>query len=241
MPIRKVLSASTGQKVILSHYAAGEECRTHRHGQAQRSLLLAGGYVENSEAGRHEVHCRTLSIKPARFEHEDRFGDTGALILSVQHGADDPWSRAYRLSSWPLSVPPQAMMVGDSLAYAAVAGKLVDTRSSAPGPTSFTPWLIEARQRLLDQPQLAVSTLAQALGRHPVHLARQFRSAFGKPPSEVRQYDRTARAIEYVVRSSRGLADIAFDAGFSDQAHMTRVLKKATGWTPGELRRVLAH
>lgn len=241
MPISKVLSTSTRRKVILSHYAAGEECRAHRHVQAQRSLLLAGGYAEDSEAGRREVEGRTLSIKPAWFEHEDQFGDAGALILSVQHKSGDSPLRDYSLSPWRLSTSSQVMrgedVVGDMESVDDLAGPARHVLSSTPPP----PWLREARQRLLDQPELPVATLAQALGRHPVYLARQFRSAFGRPPSQVRQDDRTARAVEYVVRSSRPLADIAFDVGFSDQAHMTRVLKLATGWTPGELRRVLAH
>ena len=241
MPIRRVLSASCGRTVILSHYAAGEECCAHRHPQAQHSLLLAGSYVEDSEAGRREVHCRTLSIKPAGFEHEDGFGRAGALILSVLHEAGDGGARDYGLSCWPKSIPPQAMAVGEGFDHASIAGPCVETKRSAPIPSSAQPWLTEARQRLLDQPQMAVTTLARTLGKHPVHLARQFRTTFGEAPSEVRQHDRAARAIDYVVRSSRTLADIAFDAGFSDQAHMTRVLKVMTGWTPAELRRLLAH
>ena len=240
MPIRKVLSASCGRTVILSHYAAGEECRAHRHEQVQRSLLLAGSYVEDSEAGRREVHCRTLSIKPAGFEHEDGFGRAGALILSVQHEAGDGGASDYHLSAWPRSVPPQAMTVGEGGGHASGC-PCPDTKRSAHIPSSARPWLIEARQRLLQQPQMAVTTLARTLGKHPVHLARQFRTTFGETPSEVRQHDRSARAIDQIVRSSRTLSDIAFDVGFSDQAHMTRALKAMTGWTPADLRRVLAH
>ena len=241
MPIRSVISASCGRTVILSHYAAGEQCRAHRHEQVQRSLLLAGSYVEDSEAGRREVHCRTLSTKPAGFEHEDGFGRAGALILSVLHEAGDGGARDYGLSWWPRSVPPQIMTVGEGFDCASIAGLCLDANPSAPDASSAQPWLTEARQRLLGNPHVGVTTLARTLGKHPVHLARQFRKTFGEAPSEFRQHDRAARAIDYVVRSSRALADIAFDVGFSDQAHMTRVLKVMTGWTPAELRRVLAH
>lgn len=241
MPIRKVLSASCGRAVILSHYAAGEQCRAHRHEQVQRSLLLAGSYVEDSEAGRREVHCRALSIKPAGFEHEDRFGHAGALILSVLHEHGDGAARDYGLSSWPKCIPPQAMTFGEGFDHAWIAGPWQDARWLPPNPPTVRPWLTEARQRLLEQPSMAVTTLARTLGKHPVHLARQFRTTFGETPSEVRQHDRTARAIDQIVRSSRTLSDIAFDVGFSDQAHMTRALKAMTGWTPADLRRVLAY
>lgn len=241
MPIRKVLSASCGRTVMLSHYAAGEECRAHRHTQAQRSLLLAGSYVEDSEAGRREVRFRTLSIKPAGFEHEDEFGRAGALILSVQHEAGEGRASDYHLSAWPKSMPPLAMTVGEGVGHASNGGPCPDTKRSACNPSSAQPWLSEARQRLLDHPRVAITALARTLGKHPVHLARQFRTTFGETPSEVRQSDRTARAIDQIVRSSHKLSDIAFDLGFSDQAHMTRALKAMTGWTPADLRRVLAH
>ncbi|WP_374598948.1 helix-turn-helix domain-containing protein [Brevundimonas sp.] len=241
MPIRKVLSASCGRTVMLSHYAAGEECRAHRHTQAQRSLLLAGSYVEDSEAGRREVQCRTLSIKPAGFEHEDEFGRAGALILSVVHEVGGEGASDYHLSVWPKSVPPRAMTVGEGGGHASTGGPCPDIKRSACNLSSAQPWLAEARQRLLDHPQVAITALARTLGKHPVHLARQFRTTFGEAPSEVRQRDRTARAIDQIVRSSRTLSDIAFDVGFADQAHMTRALKAMTGWTPADLRRVLAH
>lgn len=241
MPIRKVLSASCGRTVMLSHYAAGEECRAHRHIQAQRSLLLAGSYVEDSEAGRREVQCRTLSIKPAGFEHEDEFGRAGALILSVVHEADDGGVRDYNLSSWPKFLPPRAMTIEERFGQASSVSPCQDTKLSLRRPSLAPPWLTEARQHLLDHPQVAITALARTLRKHPVHLARQFRTTFGETPSEVRQHDRTARAIDQIVRSSRTLSDIAFDVGFSDQAHMTRALKAMTGWTPADLRRVLAH
>ncbi len=38
------------------------------------------------------------------------------------------------------------------------------------------------------------------------------------------------------IRDGRSLAEVACDAGFSDQAHFTRVFKSAVGLTPGRYR-----
>lgn len=241
MPVCTVLFAAPDRQLVLSHYAPGEDCGGHRHEETQRSRLLAGSYVEHSEAGRREVEGPMLSIKPPGFEHEDRFGEAGALILSIRGKPCPGGDHGYRLAPW--SAPCTLQMAIDETA-SLVGGQVGTPATEAEpwrDPALAPPWLREARQRLIDQPELPVASLARSFGRHPVHLARQFRSAFGRAPSQVRQNDRTARAIDQIVRSSRPLADIACAAGFADQAHMTRVLNEATGWTPGGLRRVLAR
>lgn len=83
MSVSVTLEASPTRRLALSHYAPGEECRPHRHAWAQVSLLLAGGYVEDSDQGRARADGPGLSAKPGRFEHENRFGAAGALILSL--------------------------------------------------------------------------------------------------------------------------------------------------------------
>lgn len=238
MPISTVLSATAERRLVLSHYAPDEACRAHRHGEAQRSLLLAGCYVETSEEGRREVEGRTLSVKPPRFEHEDTFGVAGALILSAQGTEGGISADRYRLSPWASPHAVQ-MMMEDSFAGDGATVEGTGAEAEANGETPVPHWLHEARRRLMEQPGMPIASLARLMDRHPVHLARQFRAAFGRPPSQVRQDGRTARAIGRIVRSPLSLADIAFAEGFSDQAHMTRVVHRVSGWTPGGLRRVL--
>jgi AraC-like DNA-binding protein len=49
--------------------------------------------------------------------------------------------------------------------------------------------------------------------------------------------ERVRLAVEKIRRTSLTLAEITAVTGFSDQAHMTREVKKATGQTPGALRK----
>lgn len=47
------------------------------------------------------------------------------------------------------------------------------------------------------------------------------------------------RVFEQLAEGERSLAEIAFDAGFTDQSHLTRVFGRVAGRPPGALRRLL--
>lgn len=67
----------------------------------------------------------------------------------------------------------------------------------------------------------------------PRSVERHFTHATGMSPREVR---RIARAREAVARLQRGeaIADVAHRLDYADQSHLTRELKRLTGYTPGQ-------
>ncbi|GIG22717.1 AraC family transcriptional regulator [Cellulomonas chitinilytica] len=99
-----------------------------------------------------------------------------------------------------------------------------------------------------------VDDLADAFGRHGLlrldevvgaaldggapHLSartveRHFTHATGLSPGHVRQITR-ARAAVARLQQGRAIADVAHDLGYADQSHLTRDLKRLTGYTPGQ-------
>lgn len=68
------------------------------------------------------------------------------------------------------------------------------------------------------------------------HTSRVFKHATGMTLSHYRQRGRVASAIRRIASSDANLAQIAAEAGFADQAHLSRSLTKATGSTPSVLR-----
>ena len=74
---------------------------------------------------------------------------------------------------------------------------------------------------------------------HPVHLARVFRRHRGESVGAYVRRLKVQRVFEQLAEGERSLAEIAFDAGFTDQSHLTRVVGKVTGQPPGALRRLL--
>lgn len=84
----------------------------------------------------------------------------------------------------------------------------------------------------------SLAAIAQRVAVHPVYLARTFRRRYGMT---VGQYVRKLR-VDYAMNALVGedsLSDIATRAGFSDQSHLGRVFRMATGRTPRQFR--LAH
>jgi AraC-like DNA-binding protein len=63
---------------------------------------------------------------------------------------------------------------------------------------------------------------------------RRFRQATGLTPGMVRQIDR-ARHANALLRHGVPILDVVYEAGYYDQAHLTRALKRWLGQTPGQI------
>ena len=66
-------------------------------------------------------------------------------------------------------------------------------------------------------------------------LQRRFLHTTGLTFGAVRQIERARRAT-LLLRAGASISEIAFQAGYSDQPHLTRALKRYVGQTPGQLR-----
>ena len=78
--------------------------------------------------------------------------------------------------------------------------------------------------------------VSEAVGVHPVHLAREFRRKQGMTVGAYIRKLRVDFACQELSRSTHASVDIAVAAGFSDHSHMTRVFRQETGLTPTEFR-----
>ncbi|MGW2148573.1 helix-turn-helix domain-containing protein [Nonomuraea bangladeshensis] len=121
-----------------------------------------------------------------------------------------------------------AVLVADALRRHA-GGPVQD----GPGPLAVAA-LARVRELIAADPaaRLTVAELEGVSGLDRWTLARQFRAAFGTSPTRFR----TMRRLDVVRRALRHgtpLGEAALEAGFADQAHMTRMFKRAYGLTPG--------
>src|ERR687898_58335 len=85
----------------------------------------------------------------------------------------------------------------------------------------------------------SLSSLARAVGVHPVTLARAFRQAFGCTVGEYVRQLRIERAAHQLAGTELSLAEIALAAGFSDQSHFSNMFRERTGLSPSKFRRVV--
>jgi AraC-like DNA-binding protein len=84
-----------------------------------------------------------------------------------------------------------------------------------------------------------VTQLCRALGCHRRTLERHFK-AFGLTALDMKMASALAGATNSLWGAGT-LTEIAFEHGFSDQAHMTRAFRRACGLPPSVLRRLANH
>ena len=83
----------------------------------------------------------------------------------------------------------------------------------------------------------SLENMAAEMGVHPVYLCRTFSEHFNCTLGEYIRKQRVLRGWQLLTIGDGTLAEIAFQSGFADQSHFTRVFKDHFGITPGESRR----
>lgn len=253
----KVAAAAevAGLRLTDLEHTAARRIPSHSHEQAFLCLLLGGRYRE--QAGRLAVEYApgTLVFHPAGFQHQDEIGPGGGVFFLVEYADSwllslrDEWRgadlrvgrreclalaldllREHRLGSAPLAVEATAVEL-----LAACAFPRESRESSRPR------WLSRVEERLREETATppGLADLAADAGVHPVHLARVFRRHRGESVGAYARRLKVQRVFEQLAEGERSLAEIAFDAGFTDQSHLTRVFGKLTGQPPGAIRRLL--
>ncbi len=82
--------------------------------------------------------------------------------------------------------------------------------------------------------------LAGLLEVSPYRLSRVFSRSMGVSLTRYRNRVRVGRVMDRLEEGESGLADLAADLGFADQAHLTRTVREHLGHTPTALRRLLS-
>lgn len=225
----------------LSWYGPGLVQSAHDHEAAHLSLLLSGGFEEQSGRRTHTARAGQLGLRPEGLSHAVAFGGEGALVLTMAAPALDGDRRPVTAPAWTPPLPgghlrrlaPLILEGGDAAPEAVWdVLALLDSGSPAPKPD---PWLAEVRDRIQSCPgPTRVSDLARRAGRHRVHLGRAFLLAYGETPSEFRRRAMLDRALG-LIAAGETLAAAAVEAGFSDQSHFTRACRDHYGVAPGRL------
>jgi AraC family transcriptional regulator len=243
-----------GLRLIHKTYQAGSRMGRHSHDEWRFCLALSGSYTDSWRRGYRTREPRQLSLHPA-----------GEVHTSVFHAPTTcfhiEFSRVWRqrlLGDHGISPEPQEFLIGrvpllaghlydeflerdrcsalvvEGLAYELIGWSARESQRAA----SRARWLTEARELVHDRfnVTLTLAQIADAVGVHPVHLAREFKREFG---STVGDYIRQLR-IDFVSRrlGEVPLSDLALQAGFADQSHLTRVFKRLTGRTPRQLQAI---
>ncbi|HEX6218931.1 MAG TPA: AraC family transcriptional regulator [Sphingomicrobium sp.] len=248
--VRKVaLSSQAAFDASVIYYAAGHAQDRHEHDRASFAILLAGSLVEVVEGQEHAAGPCQASLKPRKVVHADRYGPDGAVLLSFVFRCEETADEALGQTGWQWrNVRMASPMAVFDLRGAAAGGILDDTlwdtlaATERPAPSTRPPeWLRWAKSELdSGERRRDIASLAAAAGVHRVHFTRQFARQYGLAPSSYRQRQMAGRALRAMVDLQASPAAAAFDAGFADQSHMTRAIRRTFGATPGRLAALLA-
>jgi AraC family transcriptional regulator len=94
-----------------------------------------------------------------------------------------------------------------------------------------------AEVRLRFDERLTLDALAERAGVSVFHAARVFRRVTGTSLHQYQQEVRLRHALTLLLDTELPLAQVALDAGFSSQPHLTRLFHRHYGTTPGRVRK----
>lgn len=241
-----------------SAYPASLFMSSHFHERAYFNLVLRGAFTDVCQKRPQTVQASTLIFHPAGELHSDRI-HTPARVLRIglaprwlerlgEYGytLDEPsYTREGPLVSLAIQLH-QEYQERDASAPLAIEGLMLELLAKAcrqhrPISERRLPlWLRQAKAILHDQfsESLTLEGVAQVVGVHPVHLAREFRRQYHCTVGRYLRNLRIERSRHELITSDTPLADIAFAAGYSDQSHFTTAFKRQTGLTPAEYRKI---
>jgi AraC-like DNA-binding protein len=94
---------------------------------------------------------------------------------------------------------------------------------------------LERRDLLSDDPIVMAALEGEGTETSTRSIQRHISHATGLTAKRIRQIVRAREAAERLQRGE-SILDVTHDLGYADQAHLTRDLKRLTGYTPGQTR-----
>ena len=197
----------------------------HHHRRAYAAIILEGGYCEIGTSGRFDARAGMMLVHNAFDAHANCYLPAGAQLVNLAVPSSMP-SGAFLLHD------PESLLRFGSLSPEELSSLLVSAHAVQPSESDWPDLLAQAIGK---DPSLSLSLWAAENDLSPETISRGFRRMFGMAPRRFRAEVRLARAIGALLRGDGPLVSIAATYGFSDQAHMTRTVRRATGATPGQL------
>jgi AraC family transcriptional regulator len=233
----------------------------HSHQNAYFCFVLSGSYTETYGTNTRNCTASTLAFHPPGEVHSEKFDDSAVRSFNVEieassiqrirqyspifdraghlHGGEAA-GLAIRLYGEFRRMDPVSPLAIEGLVLEILA--TASRASSGNGRHRSDIWLKQAEMllQLRFAEKLSLDDIANNVGVHPVHLAREFRRCFGCTVGEYLRQLRVESARRVLSDSSTPLKDIALNAGFFDQSHFCRTFRKHTGMTPKEYRRLIS-
>ena len=201
----------------------------HRHESSYVAVVLAGGYEEAGDRGRHRVRAGDAVIHGAFEAHLNRYDVDGAEVVNIQLPVSmEPIAAMMHIADPDTVIRLAEGDVGDATAY------LLENLQPRTG--TISDWPDELATAIFKNPRLRLSAWARQRGLAEASVSRGFKQVYGVSPSAYRAHAKARFAWRRLIVQGGSLSEVALEAGFSDQSHMTRVVRAITGRSPGAWR-----
>jgi AraC-like DNA-binding protein len=212
---------------LRSRLAPGETIPRHIHDEAYAAVVLDGGYEEAGERGRWRVRAGDVLLH-GRFSGHWNHRPGKALVVNL------PLAGAPDLPAMARTADPDLLARLAERDPVEAAAALLETLR--PGRTGLAEAPDQLARALSSDEAPSVEAWARDQGVSRETAFRWFRGAYGVGPARFRVEARARRAWRSIIEGEAPLADVAAEAGFADQAHMSRDVKGLTGCSPGAWR-----
>jgi len=237
-------------------YFPGARIPPHSHEEGYFCLVRRGTYTEAYGKRRRTCGPFTLAFHPPGELHSETFDNQEVRSFNIEI------TRAWlaRMSEYSITLDGSAEFHGgpsaalalklyhefrstDSASRLAIEGLILEIVAEAcrlenSGTAGPPAWLRQVREILHEHfaDALSLRDIAKLVDIHPVHMATAFKAHLHCTIGEYLRRLRVDYACRELAQSSKSLAEIASAAGFSDQSHLSRVLRQRLGMTPTEYR-----
>ena len=198
----------------------------HRHGAPYAAIVLQGCYEEAGDQGRRRLEPGDVVLHGAFSAHGNRVGMREVQLLNLPLACND---EAFARVRDPDALARLAELDAPAAAQALQA-------ELQPLPPTLLDWPDLLARDLLQQPELSLAAWARQQGLAAETLSRGFLRVFGLTPRRLRFEMRTRRALHALLAGPEALCEVALDAGFADQSHLTHAVVALTGRAPGHWR-----
>jgi AraC family transcriptional regulator len=200
----------------------------------------------SSKVRRYDTMHFYIRDRIVRDVHAEMFGSIADFTLRPCVGVMDRMFQAIAIeihrmleSPWPAD-----KVYAETLSRTVASCLVRNYVSGRPLPTSpsgkLTP---EQRTRAIEYIEeclgdgLTLTAIAKAAGVGTGRLIREFKKTMNIAPYEYVVRARVERATYLLTATDLSLAEVAVQCGFSNQQHMTRMVHRIAGRTPGAIRR----
>ncbi|MFC3784964.1 helix-turn-helix domain-containing protein [Sphingopyxis italica] len=213
-----------------SQLPAAAEIARHYHREPYATVVLTGAYEEAGDVGRMAARAGEVLLHAPFSAHRDRISAQRTVVLDLPLPFDGrDWPARARIAD-----PDRIVRLAERDPVEAVAALLSDLAPTLAAEEEDLPDQLSAALRTSASPR--IGEWAAARGRSREHVARSFEKLYGVTPAAYRADCQAKRAWRMIVGSGDGLAGIAVEAGYADQAHMTRAVTGLTGMSPRRWR-----